>query len=378
MKIAIIHEWLIDYSGSEKVLEQLILAFPQADLFVTVDYLPDSERHFLHGKVPKTSLIQKLPFSRTRFRDYLPLMPLAVEQHDLQSYDVVISSNHAFAKGVLTGPDQVHICYCHSPIRYGWDFQHQYLRESGLHRGVKTWLVKWILHKIRIWDYRTGSGVDQFLANSNFIRRRIQKVYGRASRVVFPGVSVDQFTVESRKDNFYLAASRLVPYKRFDLIVSAFKAMPNQKLKIIGNGSEMKKLQAIADDAPNIEFLGYQPTEALKKHMQQARAFVFAAEEDFGIIPVEAQACGTPVIAYGRGGARDTVLDGKTGILFTEQTDQGIIDAVNRYEQAGVEFTAEQISQFAQRFSNERFRSEIIEAVEQAWMQKKRDIYGEI
>ncbi|MEJ2045157.1 MAG: glycosyltransferase [Reinekea sp.] len=334
MKIAIIHEWLIDYSGSEKVLEQLILAFPQADLFVTVDYLPDSERHFLHGKVPKTSLIQKLPFSRTRFRDYLPLMPLAVEQHDLQSYDVVISSNHAFAKGVLTGPDQVHICYCHSPIRYGWDFQHQYLRESGLHRGVKTWLVKWILHKIRIWDYRTGSGVDQFLANSNFIRRRIQKVYGRASRVVFPGVSVDQFTVESRKDNFYLAASRLVPYKRFDLIVSAFKAMPNQKLKIIGNGSEMKKLQAIADDAPNIEFLGYQPTEALKKHMQQARAFVFAAEEDFGIIPVEAQACGTPVIAYGRGGARDTVLDGKTGILFTEQTDQGIIDAVNRYEQA--------------------------------------------
>ncbi len=377
MKVAIVHEWLVDYSGSEKVLEQLLLAFPDADLFVTVDFLPENERSFLHHHIPKTSFIQKLPFSRKRFRHYLPLMPLAVEQHDLQAYDVVISSNHAFAKGVITGPDQLHICYCHSPIRYGWDFQHQYLRESGNDKGVFSWLVRWFLHKIRIWDVRTAPGVDVFLANSNYIARRIKKVYGRNAKPLFPGVDVDQFTLQENKSDYYLAASRLVPYKRMDIVVQAFKNMPDKKLKVIGQGSEMAKLLQIADGSKNIEFLGFQPTKVLEAEMQAAKAFVFAAEEDFGIIPVEAQACGTPVIAYGRGGALDTVIHEKTGMLFPEQSVLSLSQAIKQFEKRGVDYTTADIANYAQKFSNERFRSEIKVVVSNEWQRKRQEIAGE-
>ncbi|WP_446924527.1 glycosyltransferase, partial [Klebsiella pneumoniae] len=237
------------------------------------------------------------PSSKKKYQKYLPLMPLAIEQLDVSSHDVILSSSHAVAKGILTGPDQLHISYVHSPIRYAWDLQHQYLREANLSNGIKGFLAKWILHNIRVWDNRTANGVDHFVANSKFISRRIKKVYGRDAEVIYPPVDVDRFLLNENKDDYYFTASRLVPYKRIDLIVEAFSHMPNKKLVVIGDGSEMNKIKSKA--TKNIEILGYQENSVMQEHMRKAKAFVFAAEEDFGITPVEAQACGTPVIAFG-------------------------------------------------------------------------------
>lgn len=345
--------------------------FPQADVFV-VYADPETVRntHFLQGRRVESSFIGSLPRANKSYRSYLPLMPLAVEQFDLSAYDVVISSAHAVSKGVLTGPDQLHISYVHSPIRYAWDLQHQYLRESGLASGVKGWLAKWLLHKIRIWDYRTAAGVDHFVANSRFIGRRIRKVYGRDSEVIYPPVDVEAFEFVQHKQDYFLTASRLVPYKRMDLIVSAFAQMPDKKLVVIGDGPDMPKLRALA--TPNVTLLGYQPFEELKRHMQQAKAFVFAAEEDFGITPVEAQACGTPVIAYGKGGSLETVIDSPdprqaTGLWFAEQTVESLMAAVRRFESLPVPISPHVCRQHAERFSVERFRGEFSQYVAQRW-----------
>lgn len=226
-------------------------------------------------------------------------MPLAIEQLDVSKHDIILSSSHAVAKGILTGPDQLHISYVHSPIRYAWDLQHQYLREAGLSKGLKATLARWLLHKIRIWDCRTANGVDHFIANSQFIARRIKKVYGRKADVIYPAVDVERFALQTNKQDYYMTASRMVPYKRMDLIVEAFSHMPTKRLVVIGDGPEMNKIKSKATN--NIEILGYQPNDVMQKYMSEAKAFVFAAEEDFGITPVEAQACGTPVIAYGKG-----------------------------------------------------------------------------
>lgn len=366
-KIAIVHEWLIDYSGSERVVEQLLLCFPEADLYSVVDFLKDDERAFLGGRKAKTTFIQRLPGARKRFRAYLPLMPLAIEQLDLSAYDVVISSSHAVAKGVITGPDQLHISYVHSPIRYAWDLQHQYLSESGLTTGAKSWIARWILHKIRIWDYRTAAGVDHFLANSKFISRRIQKVYGRKAEVIYPPVDVTQFDIGGgSRGDFYLTASRMVPYKKVSTIVEAFSRMPDKKLVVIGDGTEMPRVQALA--SPNVTILGYQPFAVLRDHMQRARAFVFAAEEDFGITPVEAQACGTPVIAFAKGGALETVRGlheaRPTGVFFSRQEPDAICEAVLEFERAADRITAEACRHQALAFSAERFRRELTTFVE--------------
>ena len=330
MKIAIVHEWLVNYAGSERVLEQILNIYPDADLFSLIDFLPENERGFIKNKTVTTSFIQNLPFAKTKYRYYLPLMPLAIEQLDLTGYDLVISSSHAVAKGVITGPDQIHICYCHSPMRYAWDMQFQYLRESGLDKGLKGLITKSILHKMRIWDVRTAHGVDQFIANSAYIARRIKKVYGRDSVVVYPPVDVNAFEYCELKEDFYLTASRMVPYKRIDLIVEAFAQMPDKQLIVIGNGPDFQKIKHLA--TPNVKLLGYQPFKILKDYMQRAKAFVFAAEEDFGIIPVEAQACGTPVIAYGKGGALETVIESKydmaTGYFFYEQKVSILIEII--------------------------------------------------
>ncbi|KIZ33139.1 glycosyl transferase family 1, partial [Raoultella ornithinolytica] len=279
--------------------------FPQSELYSIVDFLSEDARSFFHNKKAKTSFIQNFPFAKKKYQKYLPFMPMAVEQLDVSSHDVILSSSHAVAKGVLTGPDQLHISYVHSPIRYAWDLQHQYLKESGLHKGLKGLLAKWILHKIRMWDVRTSSGVDHYIANSHFIARRIEKVYGRTAEVIYPPVAVNRFLLDEDKQDYYFTASRLVPYKRIDLIVEAFSKMPDKKLVVIGDGSEMDKVKSKA--GANISILGYQPDSVMQEHMQKAKAFVFAAEEDFGITPVEAQACGTPIIAYGKGGALETV-----------------------------------------------------------------------
>ncbi|CAB3689242.1 D-inositol-3-phosphate glycosyltransferase [Paraburkholderia phenoliruptrix] len=356
LRIAIVHDWLVTYAGAEKVLEQIVACFPDADLFSLVDFLDD--RSFLRGKPVTTSFIQNLPLARSKYRTYLPLMPLAIEQLDVSAYDVVISSSHAVAKGILTGPDQVHISYVHSPIRYAWDLQHQYLQQSRLTRGLKSALARLILHYIRNWDIRTSNSVDGFVANSEFIARRIKKVYQRDAQVIFPPVDVDAFTLCTQKDDFYLTASRMVPYKKIDLIVEAFARMPGRKLVVIGDGPDMHKIRAKA--GPNVEILGYQPFNVLKDRMSRAKAFVFAAEEDFGISVVEAQACGTPVIAYGKGGALETVRDlsepRPTGMFFDEQSVDSIIAAVERFDDQVKRFSPLDCRANAERFSAANFR----------------------
>ena len=367
-RVALVHEWFSSLAGSERVVEQICDLYPQADLFtVYADPSVVASASFLRGRNLKTSFIQRLPDAAANFRSYLLLMPLAVEQFDLSSYDVVLSSNHAVAKGVLTGPDQLHISYVHSPLRYAWDLQHQYLREAGLNRGAKGWLAKWMLHKMRIWDYRTASGVDHFVANSRFIARRIRKVYGRSADVIYPPVDVSKFAIGTAREPFYLAASRLVPYKRMDLIVEAFSAMPEKKLVVVGDGPELAKIKSKA--GPNIELLGYQPFHALRDLMQRARAFVFAAEEDFGITVVEAQACGTPVIAFGRGGALETIVglgtrSNPTGVFFPRQHVGSLIETVETFERRRDAIDPAHCRDNAMRFSRDRFRREFAAYVE--------------
>lgn len=355
MKVAIVHDWLTVYAGAEKVLEQLLKLYPQADIFTMIDFLPAKDRSFLKGHKITSSFIQKFPFIQTKYRSYLPLMPFAVEQFDLSKYDLIISDSHAVAKGVITGPSQKHICYIHSPMRYAWDLQHQYLKESGLDKGIKGLFAKYFLHKMRIWDSRTANGVDFFIANSNYIATRVWKAYRRESTVIYPPVDVDSFEIHTQKEDFYLTASRMVPYKKIDLIVEAFSLMPDKKLIVIGDGPDMAKIKAKA--GANVVLMGYQPSQILKEYMQKAKAFIFAAEEDFGIIPVEAQACGTPVIAFGRGGALETVIDGKTGLFFYEQTIDELICTINKFET--LQFDHYFIHKHAQSFSAERFLIEI-------------------
>jgi glycosyltransferase involved in cell wall biosynthesis len=357
LKIAIIHDWLVTYAGAERVLEQIIIMFPEADLFSMVDFLPGDQRGFLKNIPVTTSFIQKLPQAKKYYRQYLPFMPLAVEQFDLSNYDLIISCSHAVAKGVITGPDQLHISYVHSPIRYAWDLQHQYLKETNLTSGLKGSLAKIILHYMRIWDLRTSNSVDHFIANSEFIARRIDKIYRREATVIYPPVDIESFTLHNSKEDFYLTASRMVPYKKVDLIVEAFNEMPDKKLVVIGDGPDQQKIKAKAKK--NIEFLGFQPSNILKYYMQRAQAFIFAAEEDFGITPVEAQACGTPVIAYAKGGATETIKglnsNSPTGVFFSEQKVRSLQEAVKLFEQQKENIKGEYCRRNAERFSISEF-----------------------
>lgn len=361
VKVAIVHDWLVNYAGGERVLEQILRIYPHADLFSMVNFLGENQQEFIQNKPVQTSFIQNMPFAKSRYRQYLPLMPLAVEQFDLSGYDLIISSSHAVAKGVLTGPDQLHISYVHSPIRYAWDLHHQYLRETGLNKGLKGWVAKGILHYMRMWDLRTANGVDEFIANSNFIARRIMKVYRRQAEVIYPPVDVDGFSLCREKENFYLTLSRMVPYKKIDLIVEAFSQMPDKRLIVIGDGPDFAKIKGKA--GKNVELLGFQPSEVVTDYMQKAKAFVFAAEEDFGITPVEAQACGTPVIAYGKGGALETICgldrDKPTGVFFYEQTIPAVRAAIDSFENNMHKINYESCRENALRFSVDRFKDEI-------------------
>ncbi|MCB1888092.1 MAG: glycosyltransferase family 4 protein [Rhodocyclaceae bacterium] len=367
-RVAVVHEWLTTAAGGERVLEQILRIWPEADLFAVVDFLPDKDRPMLQGKRAQTTFIQRLPWAAKRYRNYLPLMPIAIEQLDMSAYDIVISSSHAVAKGVITGPDQVHVSYVHSPIRYAWDLQHQYLAEAGMARGLKSGLARLILHYMRMWDLRSANGVDVFVANSAFIARRIRKVYRRDAQVVHPPVNVARFGLRADKEDFYLTASRMVPYKKMPLIVEAFSRMPERRLVVIGDGPEFERARAVA--GPNVELLGYRGDAELVDRMQRARAFVFAAEEDFGITPVEAQACGTPVIAFGKGGSCETVVgDGpsRTGVFFHEQAVEALVDAVARFEALPEPIPAERCRAHAEGFSESRFRDAFRQLVFEAW-----------
>jgi glycosyltransferase involved in cell wall biosynthesis len=331
--------------------------------------MAEADRGFLRGRRIHTSFLQGMPFARRRYRAYLPLMPLAIESFDLSGFDLVLSSSFAVAKGVLTGPDQVHVGYVHSPMRYAWDMQHAYLRESGLDRGLRGFAARLLLQRMREWDYRTANGVDLYIANSRFIARRIRKTYRRDSEVVYPPVDTDYFQPGPAREGYYVTASRLVPYKRVGLIVEAFARLPQRRLVVIGDGPELAAIRARAPR--NVEMLGRQPREVLRDHLQRAKAFVFAAIEDFGIAPVEAQACGTPVIALGRGGVTESVVDGGTGLFFDEQTVAALVAAIERFE-GGSDFDPQAIRARALGFGAQQFKTRLTGLVDEA-LRKHRE-----
>lgn len=358
VKTAIIHEWLVNYAGSERCVESFVNIWKDAPVFSLVDFLNDEERNLiLKGKKAETSFIQKLPFAAKGHRKYLALFPMAVEQFDLSGYDLIISSSHAVAKGVITRSDQLHITYCHTPMRYAWDFYHEYLRDANLQKGIGGIVAKSMLHYLRMWDYSASARVDHFIANSKYIARRIKKVYGRDSEVIYPPVDVEKFGLGNKKEDFYLTASRLVSYKKVDVIVEAFSKMPDKKLVVAGEGSELEKIKAKA--GPNIEIIGYQSFEALRELMQRAKAFVYAAEEDFGIIVVEAQACGTPVIAFRKGGTEESVIHGVNGVHFEEQNAGSVIKGVKEFERLEQKFDSAEICRIASGYSRRNFEERI-------------------
>ena len=358
LRIAVVHDWLYVLGGAEKVLAAILRCVPGADVFALFDVLNERERAAIGYQTSRTSFLQRMPGIRRHHRAYLGLMPLAIEQLDLSAYDLVISSSSAVAKGVLTGPNQLHVAYVHSPMRYAWDLQHQYLRDGALERGVKSALARWLLHRARMWDVRTAHGVDAYVVNSHFVARRVRKIYGRDAAVIHPPVRVPQTLASVPKRDFFLTASRLVPYKNTRAIVQAFRELPSQRLVVAGDGPERASLEAIAGS--NVQFVGFVPDDELHRLMAEARAFVFAAEEDFGIVPLEAQAAGTPVIALGRGGALETIqVSGRhpTGMFFDTPEPEAIAAAVGEFLESDQAFAPADCFRNAQRFSQAAFET---------------------
>jgi glycosyltransferase involved in cell wall biosynthesis len=370
-RVAVVHDWLVTNGGAERTLARILECYPQAEVFTLVDFLPAAERGFLGERPIHTSFLQRLPFARRHYRSYLPLMPTAVESFDLSRFDLLISSSFCVAKGLRSGPDQLHVSYVHSPMRYAWDLQQQYLQQHGLARGVRGFLARQLLHYLRMWDVSTANGVDCFISNSRFVARRIWKIHRRESVVINPPVDTEFFYPTDReREDYYLTASRLVPYKCTRLLIDAFAQLPDRRLIVIGDGPELQRLRKVA--TTNVTLLGYQPTTVVREHMQRARAFLFAALEDFGIAPVEAQSCGTPVIAYGRGGATESLIDGKTGLFFAEQSVEALLGAIQQFERRQSRFNPADIRANALRFGAERFRQQFRACVEAQAGQRAR------
>lgn len=363
LKVAFIHDWFENYGGSEQVAREILKLYPKADVYSLIDFLDEESREMILGKRKiQTSFIQNLPFSRKRFRNYFFLFPLAIEQFDLTDYDVVISSSHAVAKGVLTFSYQTHICYCHSPIRYAWDLYAQYQKQLRSRRW-KVRASKLFLHYMRMWDVSAGRRPDHIIANSNFVKYRIKKIYGRNSQVIYPPVDCQKFIPgKGERKEFYLVVSRLVAYKRVDLIMEAFRKMPQKQLIVIGDGPEKKQMMKVAPE--NVQFLGNADDNLVLRYYQEARAFILAAVEDFGITALEAQATGAPVIALADGGYLETVVEGKTGIFFKRQSVKDILEAVLKFEETEDDFNADLIREHALQFDVSVFSGAFQEYVE--------------
>ncbi len=361
LRIAVVHDWLDTWRGGENALAEVLALYPQADLYALVDFLSPQWRVRVLGKHAHTSFLQHLPGAARYFRALLPLFPRAIESLDVAGYDLVISISHAVAKGVRTHSRQLHLCYCLTPMRYVWDLRETYLASAGVSRGPLRAIADALLDWLQRWDVASSAGVDGFVAISEYIRQRIHRCYDRDAAVICPPVDVDYFTPGPTQGSRrrYMTASRWVPYKRLDLMVDAFRAMPEQSLVVAGDGPEVRNARAAAGS--NIEFLGEVSRERLRELMRDARAFVFAADEDFGITPVEAQACGTPVIAYGRGGAAQTIrgLDTMqpTGVFFHDQTPAAIRAAVATFEALPEPISSVACRMNAERFGRELFRS---------------------
>jgi glycosyltransferase involved in cell wall biosynthesis len=366
---AFVYDWLVEFGGAEKTLSALWEVIPEAPVHALVHNPVGPIKTLTDGHEVKTSFIQNLPLARRKYRFYFPLMPVAIEQFNLESYDVIISLSHAFAHGIIVSAEQIHINYIFTPIRFAWRLYHQYLQEAKLNSGPKSWIAKVFIHYLRLWDAATSNRVDHYLAISKSIAQNVWRIYRRHSEVIYPPVDLCTFTPRADKDNFYLTASRMVPYKRIPLIIEAFNRMPKRKLVVIGDGPVLKEARSKA--GKNIEVLGFQKFERLKEYMEHARAFIFAANDDFGIAPLEAQACGTPVIAYRAGGALETIIEGKTGIFFKSQTVECLVAAVERFENEDIKFDLQVLRKNAERFSKERFKREIGEFIDKAWDSKQ-------
>lgn len=366
MKIAIVHDWLATNGGAEKVLKNIIDIYPNADVFSIVDFLSFENRaEILHNKFTKTTFIQKLPFAKKYFRYYLPLFPKAIESLNFDDYDLIISSSWAFAKGIKKRQNQIHICYCHTPIRYAWDLYDEYISNLS---GFKKILVKLTLSYIKKWDIASLNRVDHFIANSNFVKERIERIYKKEAKVIYPPVEIRKFNpIETQKEH-YITISRLVPYKKTKLIVEAFNEMPNLKLIVIGKGEEMAEIKKIAK--ANVMILGYQNEEKLIQYLQKSYAFVYAAIEDFGIVLTQALSCGIPVIGLNEGGSKEIIRDKKYGILFNKQEKQDIIQAVKKMQKHHSDFDKTTISSYASRFSSDIFKDKFSNFVKEICKEK--------
>ncbi|MBN1306473.1 MAG: glycosyltransferase [Chitinispirillaceae bacterium] len=360
---AIIHEWLVTLAGAESVLQSIYHLYPGSIYTLFHDPHEMKGAPWEEERI-RTSLLQRLPFGKKHHRLYLPLFPMAIEQFDLRDHKLIISSSYAVAKGVLNSSDQLHICYCHSPMRYIWDLTFEYLEAAGLNGGWKSFTVRMLLHYIRLWDLASANRVNEYIANSHYIAHRIWKCYNRPAHVIYPPVDVERFRIGNKKENYFITISRLVPYKRIDIIVEAFNHL-KLPLVVVGDGPGMKKLRRIA--GPTVELLGHRSAREVEELLANARAFVFSAEEDFGIVNVEAQASGLPVIAFGRGGTLETVIEGKTGLFFKQQTPLCLIEAIQEFLDKEEKFDPQEIRKNAERFPRARFEREFKTFVDEAW-----------
>lgn len=389
-RVAIVHDWLVTRGGAELVLDELVALFPGAEVFTLIDRRADRrgdrrvgrhvdrrferrddqrvDRRRVGTATVHTSWLQRVPGITRSYRSWLPLMPAALKSLDVAEYDIVISNSHAVAKGIRTHAKQLHLCYCLSPMRYAWDLKAQYLREAGLDRGMKGRFASAMLERMRKWDLANTAGVQSFATVSKYIAERIDRAYGRAAEVIYPPVDTEFFTPGGAREDFYVTASRFVPYKRVDMIAAAFRSFADRKLIVIGDGPDERKVRSAA--GPNVELVGRVSREEVRDYLRRARAFVFAAEEDFGIAPVEAQACGTPVIAFGRGGVTETIRglgdSAPTGVFYLEQTAEALAAAVRTFEQSSAAITATACRHRALQFRAERFRAEMKAFVETA------------
>ncbi len=363
MKIAFIHDWFTVNGGAEKVVKAILETLEgETDIYCLFDFFDDGDRQqILKGAKPKTSFLQRFPQSKKHYRNYLPFFPKAIESFDLSKYDLIISSSSSVAKSVKTNTNQIHICYCHSPMRYVWDLKDEYVKEiSPL---IKRKIASRVFNHLQSWDKRTSKNVTHYIANSNFIAQRIKSNYNRESVVINPPINTSFFIPNAKKkENYFVVVSRLVGYKKIDLIANAFSQIPNQNLVVIGDGPELNDLPK----SPNIKYLGYLNASQMKKYVQNARATIVVALEDFGIAALEAQSCGIPVIALKKGGYLETVIEDETGVFFETQTANDIVKAIAKFEKVESNFSKETIRNHALKFTEEAFKTKFKNEINRA------------